>query len=220
MALDRGMKCEAIIWDLDGVLVDSLELRIAALADASRQAGVPLPSQAELRRWLCHGPREALRKMPGAGTSLRPFEQFCRKSATQYLAAFTDINQTVNGLDRMGLRQALVTSRTRSDTDRWLDLCQVPKTFEVQITHSDRLRSKPNPDGLLAAAERLAVRPEDCAYLGDTVHDGVACERAGVAFLLAGWGTPDAAEVLANVSPRAVIDNPTDVLLWVSEDRS
>ena len=50
----------AVIWDVDGVLVDSLGLRLAGLRHAAESSGVSVPSKAELRRWLCHNPRGAL----------------------------------------------------------------------------------------------------------------------------------------------------------------
>ena len=59
---------------------------------------------------------------------------------------------------------------------------------------------------------------EDCAYVGDTIEDGIACDRADMTFLLAGWGTPDAEEVLANVTPRAVMNSPTEILKWALEN--
>lgn len=209
----------AIIWDLDGVLVDSLGLRIAGLADAASKAGVRLPNDADLRRWLCLGPRNALGQIPGVPTSLRLFEAFCRSAASQYLKTFPGIDETIDSLRQVGVKQALVTSRTRADTNRWLDLCHLPNVFDVQITHSDGHRSKPNPDGLLAAASKLEMAVKDCAYVGDTIEDGMACERADMTFLLAGWGTPDAEEVLSNVSANAVMNNPNDVLNWVLEKR-
>ena len=208
----------AIIWDLDGVLVDSLGLRIAGLANVASAAGIPLPNETDLRRWLCLGPRNALRQMPGVPTSLQPFEAFCRRTAPQFLKTFPGIAETTKALQRMGVKQALVTSRTSTDTIRWSNLCQVPNVFDVQITSSDRYRSKPHPDGLLAAAEKLEMGVEDCAYVGDTIEDGIACDRADMTFLLAGWGTPDAEEVLANVTPRAVMNSPTEILNWALEN--
>ena len=209
----------AIIWDLDGVLADSLGLRIAGLADAASRAGVPLPNEADLRRWLCLGPRNALRQIPGASTSLRTFEAFCRSIAPQYLESFPGIDDTIINLQQLGVKQGLVTSRTNADTNRWLDLCHVPNVFDVRITHSDGHRSKPNPDGLLAAAARLEMPVGECAYVGDTIEDGTACQRADMTFLLAGWGTPDAEEVLANVRANTVMNDPNDILNWVLEKR-
>ena len=208
----------AIIWDLDGVLVDSLALRVAGLANAASQAGIPLPNETNLRRWLCIGPKNALRQMPGVPTSLRPFEAFCRRAATQYVKPFKEINDTTKNLKSMGAKQALVTSRTSTDTNRWLSLCNVPNVFDIQITRSDGYRSKPQPDGLLASAEKLGVNVNDCVYIGDTIEDGKACDLAHMRFLLAGWGTPDVAEVLANTKPKAVINSPADVLTWVLEN--
>ena len=91
----------AIIWDLDGVLVDSLGLRIAGLANVASAAGIPLPNETDLRRWLCLGPRNALRQMPGVPTALQPFEAFCRRTAPQFLKTFPGIAETTKALQRM-----------------------------------------------------------------------------------------------------------------------
>ncbi len=206
---------KAIIWDLDGVIVDSLGLRLAALMNAASGAGVKAPDERDLRQWLCHGPRIALRNIQGANTSLRDFERFCRRVAPQYLKEFAGISETLEYLDQVGVRQGLVTSRTATDTERWLDLCNVPRLFQARITYSDGFRPKPDPASLLVVAERLEVAAQESAYVGDTIDDGIACERAGMAFLLAGWGTPDPDEVLAAVSSDGVMQSPADVLSWV-----
>ena len=213
-----GVTPKAIIWDLDGVLVDSLGLRLAALRNAASGAGTEVLDERLLRRWLCHGPKIALSNIAGANTPLRDFERFCRRVASQYLREFAGINWTLESLDHAGVRQGLVTSRTATDTERWLDMCNIPKLFQARITYSDRLRPKPDPASLLAATDRLQVTAEESAYIGDTIEDGIACDRAGMSFLLAGWGTPDADEVLAAVTPARVMESPADVLSWVRGD--
>lgn len=210
---------QAVIWALDGVLVDSLPLRIKGLRHAAAQAGAELPDEADVRRWLCHGPRLALSNIPGANTSLRDFERYCRRIAREHIGNFEGLNSTLESLETEGLRQALVTSRIATDTDRWFALCNVPSAlFDHRITYSDRLPSKPNPRGLLAAAGRPGISPSKCAYVGDTIEDGVACDRAGMPFLLAGWGTPDIAEVLLETTPTAVLERPHDMLTWIRAD--
>ena len=205
----------AVIWDVDGVLVDSLGLRLAGLRHAAESSGASVPSEADLRRWLCHNPRVALQNMRGVSTSPQAFEDYCRRIARENLVGFTGIDQMLQELRRSGVKQGLVTSRNAGDTRRWLSLCDVPDVFDVKITYSRRLRSKPHPDGLLAAADRLGVAPEESVYLGDTIEDGMACERARMPFLLAGWGTPDSDEVLSSTNPVFVAESPADALSFI-----
>ena len=207
---------EVVIWDLDGVLVDSIELRLAGLRHASEAAGVTPPSEHDLRRWLSHGPREALRNIPGANRSLRAFESYCRRVVGHHIRRFAGIDEVLSRLRREGFKQGLVTSRTAADTKRWLSMCELSSTrFDVMITYSDRLPSKPHPGGLLTAAGRLGSGPDKCVYIGDTIEDGVASDRAGMRFLLAGWGAPDTGAVLSEIGQAVVLGNPADVLPWV-----
>ena len=208
----------AVVWDLDGVLVDSLALRLAGLRRVASEQGIGVPDEAELRRWLCHGPRIALERLTGSRASLRAFERFCRGAAPQYLSGFTGVREALDSLTRLGVRQGIATSRTTADVDRWLKLCGVSAVFESKITYSDRLRAKPAPDSLLAIAARLGVVPGEAAYVGDTIEDGTASDLAGMPFLLAGWGTPDRHEVLAAVGPSAVLEIPLDVLTWTRQE--
>ena len=200
------------------MLVDSLGLRLAGLRYAAAESGVEVPPEAEMRRWLCHNPRVALHNMAGVTIFPRVFEDYCRRVAGKHLEGFAGIAQTLRDLQRSGVKQGLVTSRNARDTRRWLALCDVPDVFDVKITYSRRLRSKPHPDGLLAAAGNLGVAPDDAVYIGDTIEDGTACERAGMPFLLAAWGAPDLGEILSSVEPTFVAESPADALAFILGD--
>ena len=154
--------------------------------------------------------------MPGVSSSLRVFEGYCRRVAGQHIRRFPGIDEVLPSLRREGVKQGLVTSRTAADTKRWLAMCGLSSArFDVMITHSDRLPSKPHPGGLLAAADKLGPAPDKCVYIGDTIEDGVASDRAGMKFLLAGWGAPDISAVLSEIDQAVVLEKPADVLSWL-----
>jgi phosphoglycolate phosphatase-like HAD superfamily hydrolase len=84
--------------------------------------------------------------------------------------------------------------------------------FPVVIGVDDVQETKPHPEGILMALERIGVQPENALMIGDTVTDIQAAKAAGCWSCLATWGVPDGASRAERSNPDMVVDTPGDLL--------
>jgi HAD superfamily hydrolase (TIGR01549 family) len=188
----------AILFDLDGTLVDTVYEHVLAWSDALRSAKIVVPN------WKIH------RRIGMSGKSLvhqllREDDNLPRKADIGLLekrhdSAFTKASRNVQLLPgsqelldflmRRGIRWAIATTGGRKATARLLKKLKIPANVPV-VTGDDVTRAKPSPDVFMMAADRLDVPIGDCIVTGDSVWDVLAAARKrslGVGFLSGGYG--------------------------------
>jgi len=177
---------KALLFDLDGTLVDSAYQHVAAWTKAFRDMGLRIPVVDIHRRVGMNGGLflKALDRSFELGLSRTQRNALERAHA----AAFADVAEEViliAGADRIskelehaGIRMAVVTSASRDDVQSFLDrLDLAPST--ICITRESEPRSKPASDQLHRAFEQLRVDPHDAAMVGDSTWDMLASRTAG-----------------------------------------
>jgi pyrophosphatase PpaX len=125
--------------------------------------------------------------------------------------AFPGVPELLDALAARGVRMAVVTSKLEPSARRSLDFLGLTRHFELVVGLEATVRHKPDPAPVLHAIGRLGARPEEAAFVGDSPHDVVAGNAAGVATVAALWG-PFSREELERVRPRAWAGAPGDVL--------
>jgi HAD superfamily hydrolase (TIGR01509 family) len=194
----QGMpRLEALVFDVDGTLVDSLEgYRLAALRAAahlkdriSRDAVRAAMNRNEsfwdqvLAGTPEHSPSrvEALR-----AATLEHWPRVLR----EHVRCFPGIETTLRLLRERGLRLAICTG-SRGESFRPLEEQGLLEHFEVVVTAADVKERKPHPEGLLRCLDALGVAPEAAAYVGDSMLDMAAGRAAGMLAIgvLSGAGT-------------------------------
>lgn len=176
---------DAILFDLDGTLVDTMPLHYRAYSAAFRKRGYELGWETYMR--LVGPPaREAIREFAlAAGWHCDTndinevhaekktfFEEELRTSSPKILPA-AELLESIAG----SKRSALVSSGNRRGVTAILDALGWQRHFEVVITGDDVLNGKPDPEPYLRAAAALEVAPASCLVLEDT-QDGLASARA------------------------------------------
>lgn len=204
----------AVLFDLDGTLIDSIELILQSARHAFTGHDGSIPSDAE---W-----------MAGLGTPLAVmFREYARDEAqvnaliTRYrdyqlpnhdrlVRAYDGVVDTVRGLHAAHHPLAIVTSKTEQLAQRGLDCIGVGDCFDVLIGCDTTELHKPDPAPVLAALDRLHVRPTDAVFVGDSVHDIAAGNAAGVTTIAALWG-PFTRSDLAPSHPRCYLERIADL---------
>ena len=189
------MTAAAVLWDLDGTLVDS-RVSIARSANVARTAvgAEPLP-QAEIAAMVGDGMEALLQRLcpaDGALDDLRAaFVAHYAEHCAEDVDPYPGIASTLAVLAAAGIAQAVVTNKPLDFSQRIL-ACSGLEPFMGSVQGGDTAR-KPDPDQLLAACRELTVDPADCWMVGDHHTDLRAGRAAGcrVAFCAWGIGHPD-----------------------------
>ncbi len=189
----QPLPVRAVLFDLDGTLVDSAPDLAAALNRLLVEEGKPKLPYAVIRDQVSNG-GNALVEL-GFGVKLGEPNQpelrqrlldFYQENVAEHSSIFTGIEVLLKEFDRQPVPWGIVTNKPRIYTDLLLRELQI-KAATV-VCPEDLGVSKPDPAPLLLAARQLATPPEQCLYVGDHVRDIEAGRRAGMQTLVAGFG--------------------------------
>ncbi|MEF8878843.1 MAG: HAD-IA family hydrolase [Candidatus Thermoplasmatota archaeon] len=171
------MKPDAILFDMDGVLVDSLESWWSALNDALENYGYDKVSREEFKdRFWGHDLRSNLEKFDID----KKVVSFCNNVYSEHIdkvKVFSDTKKTLGSLD--SFKKALITNTPNGCTNQILDITGLKKFFDVIITSDHVGMGKPDPEMIFKACSELDVKPENCLLVGDTDSDVKAGHAAG-----------------------------------------
>ena len=201
----------AVIFDLDGVLVDSTDVmrRAFSVAYAEVVGAGPAPF-AEYNRHLGRYFPDIMRIM---GLPPAMEEPFVRESyrLAHLVPRCPGVPELLGALRERGLRLAVATGKSGPRARSLLDQLGVLTMFDEVIGSDEVAHPKPAPDIVLHALELLSVTAEDAIMVGDAVTDIASARGAGVTAVAALWGECDEAELLA-ARPDEVLREPDELM--------
>jgi len=189
---------QALIFDLDGTLVDTVYAHVFAWQRALLELGVPVDGWRIHRRIGMSGGlfTRAVAREIGRDLSADEAEALQRRHGEVFREILPERRPLpgaiglLAALRRGGIPHGIATSGRRPEIDKSLEALGVPPETVV-VERGDVLRAKPEPDLFLACQERLGVAVRDCYVVGDAVWDLLAARRAGmlsVGLLTGGYG--------------------------------
>ena len=194
------MKYRAVCFDFDYTLGDATDAIVAGYTYALERLGWPAPEREAVRRTIGYMLEDGYTMLTGDGDPerrkrLRPlFAQVAIPLQIRDTRLFPGAAQLLRGLKERGVKLGIVSSK-RTDTLRAvLERNGVLPLLDLIIGSDLVTRHKPDPEGLLAAMERLGCAPEETLYCGDTVMDAAAAQGAGADFCAVLNGTTPARE--------------------------
>ena len=213
----------ALLFDLDGTLVDSVYQHVLAWHEALQETGLSLSVWRIHRRIGMSGGLlvQALGREIGHRLSREEAEALQARHATafdRYKAAIEPLpgaRELLKELSRLEIPYAIATSGRREGAQPSLDKLEVRPEVPVITRHEVR-HAKPDPDLFLAAAERLKVPIAHAMVVGDSVWDLLAARRAGclgIGVLSGGYGQ----EELEQVGAYRVYQDAADLLAHLDE---
>jgi len=189
----RWVHVRAVLFDLDGTLIDSAE-DLARAANAMRtERGLPPLPLAQYRPHGGSGARGMLGQAFGVGPGQDGYEALKREFLDRYEALmhdntrpFAGVEAELAALGAAGVPWGIVTNKAERFA---LPLTQALRLGAQTVVGGDTTaHTKPHPAPLLEAARRLGVEPSACLYVGDDERDVIAGRAAGMATAVAAWG--------------------------------
>ena len=212
----------AVLFDLDGTLIDSAPDLAGACNDMRRERGLaPMPFET-LRAMVGSGARGMVGLgfgvAPDAAGYLELRDEFLRRyeaRMTSETRVFAGVPSVLDGLRARRLPWGIVTNkatRFAAPLVAWLDW---GGAVTAVVCGDTTPHAKPHPAPLVEAARRLQVAPEVCVYVGDDRRDVDAGRAAGMRTIVAGWGYLGQGEPAAAWGADTIIDGPADLLDWI-----
>jgi pyrophosphatase PpaX len=210
---------DAIIFDLDGTLIDSASLIRASFNHATRTVlGFELPL-AEAVPYMIQPLEDQMRAL-----SEDRWEELCRVyMAHNYewhdrlIRTFEGVPEAVAVLRQSVRLLAVVTSKKRDTTEMALRDVGMAGLVDELVTYEDTDLHKPNPEPILTCLARLGVPASAAVYVGDTPTDLQAAKAAGVDAAAVAWGFYDFSE-LARLEPTHLLRMPRDLVGLAARD--
>ncbi|MFB4301799.1 HAD-IA family hydrolase [Actinomadura sp. NTSP31] len=201
----------AVVFDLDGVVVDSFDVmrRAFQVAYAEVMGDGPAPFE-EYSRHLGRYFPDIMRIMGLPPEIEEPFVRESYRLAGE-VTVFDGVRPLLDGLRRRGLRLAVATGKSGPRARSLLAGLGIAGHFEHIIGSDEVARPKPAPDIVERALDLLGVRPDEAVMVGDAVTDLRSARAARVGAIAALWGESDPAPLLAE-RPDAVLHRPADLL--------
>ena len=180
---------KAVLFDVDGVLLDSFEANLKFYQDLMAASGYRPPTREEFTP-LFHLPLWDEIKAFTKSVSEDEIKKIWDMGRTKQVPYPLEFLKMPNGAEETVKALAgayalgMVTSRVQESIYSIPDLAKLRRYFQAVVAYQDTQLHKPNPEPLLLAAERLGVLPEESVYIGDVESDMQAAHAAGMQGIL------------------------------------
>jgi phosphoglycolate phosphatase len=185
---------KAVLFDLDGTLLDSAPDMLAAVNTMRDRRGIDPMVLPALRPHVSKGARAMVAAaFPGVDASIREtwipeFLDCYREALGRHGAPFDGVEDALGAIERAGARWGIVTNKPEALAVALMPLLGWESRCAVLIGGDSLAARKPDPLPLRVAAERMGLKAADCVYVGDDERDIAAARAAGMRSVVALWG--------------------------------
>ena len=192
---------KAVVFDVDGTLVDSVDLHARAWQEAFEHFGKKIPFE-KVRYQIGKGGDQLMpvfftkEELDEFGEEMEEYRgDLFKREYLPRVKAFPDVRELFERIRRAGQRIALASSAKEEELDVYKKIARIEDLVEEQTSADDAEKSKPHPDIFEAALAQLGdVKPSEVIVVGDTPYDAEAAGKAGLAtvgFLSGGFPEED-----------------------------
>ncbi len=223
--LPRALPVDAVLFDLDGTLVDTAPDLGAALNRVRADRGLaPVPLE-RLRPFASHGARGLIGEGLGVAPADPAYVALRDAFLTHYEAAlcvesalFATAEALLDAIEARALRWGIVTNKATRYAAPLLEQLRLASRAGAVVCGDTTPFAKPHPAPLIDAAKRLGLAPYRCVYVGDAQRDVSAGVAAGMHTIVARYGYLRADETPEAWDADGIIDSPEELLAWLPRE--
>jgi N-acetyl-D-muramate 6-phosphate phosphatase len=213
--------CRAVLFDLDGTLLDTAGDLAQALDALRAENALPPLGLERIRSFVSHGSSALVR----LGFPSAPEAQFMRlrdrllelyaEALCVHTRPFPGMIELIARLEHDGTRWGIVTNKPGALTEPLLEAVGLRSRAGVVVSGDTLPERKPHPRPLLHAAERLGIGPRECVYVGDAERDVLAARAAGMRAVVACFGYLGPGDDPRSWPADAWVDEPLEIYAWL-----
>lgn len=209
---------KAVIFDLDGTLLDTLDDIADSINAMLNEYGYPNISRERVRAIIGSGAKKLIADALPEKLSdeefikrLETYNRIYNASGSPKTKLFGGIKEVLSELKHRGYRLAVLSNKPQHSTDKVAEKYLSGLDFDFIGGQSDKIKCKPDPAGALYVLDKLGVKPENAYLVGDGETDVLAAINAGITGIAALWGNRTK-EQLKSAGGTIFADTPKDIL--------
>lgn len=214
------MKYEAVIFDLDGTLTDTLGDLKNSVNHAMREFGFPERTLDEVRSFVGNGVKRLVdlsvpenTDSETAAKSLAVFKEYYKNNSLVETKPYDGIIPMLENLKNNGIKTAVVTNKMHEAAENIVSNF-FGKLIDSTLGQVDGVAQKPQPDGIYSVIEKLGVSKEKAVYVGDSEVDCITAKNAGIPCIGVTWGFRDKSVLIEN-GADFIADIPEDIIEFI-----
>lgn len=214
---------KAVIFDLDGTLIDTLCDLANAVNEGLRAAGAPTHSVDEYRYFVGNGRDKLVKRALGEFFSQEKalivrdtFDSYYAEHCNDNVRAYDGCEGMLSALSLNGVKTCVLSNKPDEFVARILDNVYPGHKFTAAWGKRNEYPVKPDPSALLAMLDVIDVSPEDCLYIGDSNVDVYTAQNAGVRMIGVEWGFRGRDELI-NAGAEHVVKTAGELLEYINE---
>lgn len=210
------MTTEAVLFDLDGTLVDSLPLIFRTYRQVFADMGIPW-NESDVEKMIGLPLKDIGKHFTGRDESRfeELYQSYYHRDHDIFTRLYPGTLQMLQNLEKHKIKLGIVTSKGRSGTAKTVAFTGLDHFMNIIVTAHDVLKHKPDPEPLLNAVEFLGVQVARTIFVGDSRFDILTGRNAGARTLGVTWGL-GSREELECLQPDGMIDRWEELIEYIS----
>ena len=215
------MKYEAILFDMDGTILDTLEDLTDAVNHVLKGNGEPVHTMDEIRSFVGNGMKKLMERAVPGGAGHPDFDRMFKEYQEYYpphsrikTKPYDGILNVMDECSRRGIKLGIVSNKQQPAVKELAEY-YFPDRVMAAVGDAEGREVKPAPDACMEAMKQMGADPDKTLYIGDSDVDALTAQNSGIDCLLVTWGFRGR-ELLEKQTCIGLIDRPEEILSYLS----